>query len=257
MDVLRKELNLIYESQHLEKENLDSTLIEKAKREARILADIGLGCAVITDASCDRCYIFSNTLCALLGLTDRVKSESQSDSSDEDEIYMRMHPEDLVEKRMLEYEFFKFVNTLPPEKKMSCKATCCIRIKDRNGEYRYINNSTQLVQLSPSGMMWLILCCYNLSPVKTTGSGIEPRIINCLSGEITPLSFYDRRNTILSQREKEIMLLIQEGKLSKQIAAELGISINTVNRHRQNIIEKLSVSNSIEAITAAKAMNLL
>ena len=51
--------------------------------------------------------------------------------------------------------------------------------------------------------------------------------------------------------------LIREGKASKQIAAILGISVNTVNRHRQNIIEKLSVGNSIEAITAATAMKLL
>ena len=53
------------------------------------------------------------------------------------------------------------------------------------------------------------------------------------------------------------MRLIQQGRASKQIAAALGISVNTVNRHRQNIISKLSVGNSVEAITAAKAMRLL
>jgi DNA-binding CsgD family transcriptional regulator len=61
----------------------------------------------------------------------------------------------------------------------------------------------------------------------------------------------------LTDREKEILLLIKEGKLSKQIAEILGISIHTVNRHRQNILERLSVGNSVEALTAAISMRLL
>ncbi len=37
----------------------------------------------------------------------------------------------------------------------------------------------------------------------------------------------------------------------------LNISKNTVDRHRQNILEKLSVANTYEAIAAAEAMSLL
>ena len=66
-----------------------------------------------------------------------------------------------------------------------------------------------------------------------------------------------RRPHILTSREKEILSLIREGKPSKQIAALLGISIHTVSRHRQNIIEKLSVGNTVEAIMAASLMKLM
>ena len=45
--------------------------------------------------------------------------------------------------------------------------------------------------------------------------------------------------------------------MSKEIAVRLGISVNTVNRHRQNILEKLSVDTSIEALNAAQAMGVL
>lgn len=45
--------------------------------------------------------------------------------------------------------------------------------------------------------------------------------------------------------------------MSKDIARILSISINTVNRHRQNILEKLQVSNSIEACRVAKELKLL
>jgi DNA-binding NarL/FixJ family response regulator len=44
--------------------------------------------------------------------------------------------------------------------------------------------------------------------------------------------------------------------MSKEIASDLSISINTVNRHRQNILEKLHVDNSIEACRIAKGLNL-
>ena len=49
----------------------------------------------------------------------------------------------------------------------------------------------------------------------------------------------------------------RKGLSSKEIAAALYISVNTVNRHRQNILEKLSVGNSIEACRAAELMKLL
>jgi DNA-binding NarL/FixJ family response regulator len=61
----------------------------------------------------------------------------------------------------------------------------------------------------------------------------------------------------LTSREKEILLLISKGEISKVIADQLNISINTVNRHRQNILEKLNVNNSIEAVRTADALNLL
>jgi len=39
------------------------------------------------------------------------------------------------------------------------------------------------------------------------------------------------------------MQLIRQGKRSKEIAEKLTLSVNTVNRHRQNIFQKLNVSN--------------
>ncbi|HEX6176436.1 MAG TPA: response regulator transcription factor, partial [Candidatus Binatia bacterium] len=45
----------------------------------------------------------------------------------------------------------------------------------------------------------------------------------------------------LSQREREILQLVAEGKSSKEIAAILGISETTVKTHRNNIMGKLNV----------------
>jgi DNA-binding NarL/FixJ family response regulator len=45
----------------------------------------------------------------------------------------------------------------------------------------------------------------------------------------------------LSSRELEVLQLIAEGKANKEAAAELGISIKTVEKHRQNLMGKLSI----------------
>ena len=45
----------------------------------------------------------------------------------------------------------------------------------------------------------------------------------------------------LSSREMEALQLIAEGKANKQIAGELGISIKTVEKHRQRLMEKLDI----------------
>ena len=45
----------------------------------------------------------------------------------------------------------------------------------------------------------------------------------------------------LSQREREILQLVAEGKSSKEIAAILGIGETTVKTHRNNIMGKLNV----------------
>lgn len=257
MDVLRKELESIYASQCLDVEYLPEERLEEVRTLASAIVRVNNACAVVTDASCDRCYVYSGTFGELMGFCGKGERCVEVASSDEDQIYTRIHPEDLVEKRMLEYEFFKMVDTLETDVKMDYKATCRIRIMGTDGEYRNVDNSTQVIGLSPAGKIWLILCCYDLSPIQTDEDGINSRIISNRTGEIMPLSFVARRGRVLTAREKEILHLIEEGMPSKQIADELGISVHTVNRHRQNIIEKLSVGNSIEAITAAKAMRLL
>lgn len=258
MDILRKELDRIYQSQNLDAEYLDEGRITACKEIASNVASATGGCCVITDAARDYCYLYAGGLSSLIGLDGAPDLYREIGSSDEDVIYTRLHPEDLVEKRMLEYEFFRFVDPLPPSEKKKYKATCRIRVRDREGNYIFIDNSTQIIEPSPGGKIWLILCCYDLSPLqKGMPEGINAHIKNNHTGEITELAFGEKKSHILSDREKEILRLVSEGKLSKQIAGILGISVNTVNRHRQNILEKLSVVNSYEAITAARAMGLL
>jgi DNA-binding NarL/FixJ family response regulator len=51
-----------------------------------------------------------------------------------------------------------------------------------------------------------------------------------------------KKNTVrLSSREMEVLQLIAEGEPNKQVAAELGISTKTVEKHRQSLMQKLNI----------------
>jgi DNA-binding NarL/FixJ family response regulator len=45
----------------------------------------------------------------------------------------------------------------------------------------------------------------------------------------------------LTSREYEVLQLVAEGSANKQVAAELGISIKTVEKHRQHLMDKLNI----------------
>ncbi len=45
----------------------------------------------------------------------------------------------------------------------------------------------------------------------------------------------------LTSREAEVLQLVAEGAANKQVATELGISIKTVEKHRQHLMDKLNI----------------
>ncbi len=55
----------------------------------------------------------------------------------------------------------------------------------------------------------------------------------------------------LTTREKEVLKLIGEGYTSREIAEMLFLSINTVDRHRTNIMDKLGMHNKSQLIKFA------
>ena len=48
-------------------------------------------------------------------------------------------------------------------------------------------------------------------------------------------------DTVLTNREREVLQLIAEGKSTKEIAACLGVSVKTIETHRRQIMEKLGI----------------
>ena len=58
----------------------------------------------------------------------------------------------------------------------------------------------------------------------------------------------------LTQREHEVMQLVVAGKLNKQIADELEISMKTVEAHRARVMEKMGVRTLAELVKAVMTL---
>ncbi|MBW1806957.1 MAG: response regulator transcription factor [Deltaproteobacteria bacterium] len=61
----------------------------------------------------------------------------------------------------------------------------------------------------------------------------------------------------LTEREKEVLLLIVKGHTNREIAKVLGISVNTAKRHITNIFDKLGVNDRVQAAVSAILLKLV
>jgi DNA-binding CsgD family transcriptional regulator len=79
----------------------------------------------------------------------------------------------------------------------------------------------------------------------------EPR-----AGEFTP---NERAQTSLgiTERERQVLQLLADGRSNKEIAARLGLSPNTVKTHVARLFEKLRVARRTEAIQLARELGIV
>lgn len=85
--------------------------------------------------------------------------------------------------------------------------------------------------------------CHAIDVVKTDHTYISPSVADAVIQDYVTNLPSDDRNvySVLSDRERQVLQLIAEGKTTKQIAAECSVSVKTVETHRQNIMEKLGL----------------
>lgn len=61
----------------------------------------------------------------------------------------------------------------------------------------------------------------------------------------------------LTVREAEVLQLIAEGFANKQIAGELGLSVKTVEKHRQQVMNKLNIHDTASLVRHAAAKGII
>ncbi|HZL09199.1 MAG TPA: LuxR C-terminal-related transcriptional regulator [Prolixibacteraceae bacterium] len=182
-------------------------------------------------------------------------------SPDNDYINQRMHPDDLAHLNHVSWQFFELILKVDPvwsEQMKFIKMIMDYRTLGRDGNYVRVIEQHKLLELDKYGNVWLSMSILDLSPDQDMNSMCRYRLINTLTGELYnfPSSEIMAEHK-LSFREQEILQLLAKGHISKQIADKLFISVNTVNTHRQRIIEKLNVSNTVEAVQYAGRLGLI
>lgn len=218
---------------------------------AESYARIENGIAVLSDLKERISYIYYGGIAKYLGIGTPSECR-QIDSIWEDDVFNIFAEADMEKRHINELRFLHFLKSIPNKQKQNYYLNDILRVKSHCKGPIYIRHRIFYVGYQPNGSVRLALCLYNV----VSNSDESSSIVNTLTGETIPIMLQDCRD-LLSQREKTVLKLIDEGRISKEISHILSISIYTVNRHRQNILAKLNVSNSIEACRIATAMKLL
>ena len=66
-----------------------------------------------------------------------------------------------------------------------------------------------------------------------------------------------QRASVLTLREQEVMRLLAEGRTVREVAAELSLSIKTIEAHKLNLMRKLDIHNRTSLIESAVRMGLM
>lgn len=249
---MRKILNTKLLAQHFEFNPTPHLMLDNAKSIARMYSIMENCISVLSDLRTRKSYIYNGAVADLLGLS---ADETEITSIWEDELLNKVHPEDLEKKYKLEFDFFQLLNTIDVTDRKDYQVITKLRIKKKDGKYAFVQHRLIYVASSEDGSIWLALCLYNLifdHPEFEIPQGV---ILNNRTGKVIKDN-EDRFGTLLSLREKEVLQLIKYGRRSKEIADKLSLSINTVNRHRQNIFRKLNVTNAMEACKVAENTGL-
>lgn len=235
-------------------ETSDSNHLAQCQKIAQGYAFTENSIAVLSDLKANKSYIYNGRFADAIGIADN-RDEKTINSIWEEEIFSKIHPDDLLNKHLLELSFFQLLRALPIEQRCDYHIASNIRMLDKSGEYLPALHRMFYLRSCSSGSLWLALCLYNHSnSTDTTKTG--GHIINSATGDIVSIN-REKSNNLLSTREKEILTLIERGNSSNEIAGLLSISKNTVSRHRQNILLKLRVKNSFEACRVAKSMGII
>lgn len=94
----------------------------------------------------------------------------------------------------------------------------------------------------------------HIETVHEGGAALDKKVTKTL---ITTMRNKHYNETLLSERENQIIQLVCDGKTNKEIANELFLSIQTIKTHLKKIFDKLDVSDRAQAVAVAMRKNLV
>jgi len=81
-------------------------------------------------------------------------------------------------------------------------------------------------------------------------------IIQIIQNKVMPSNIEDVKQVSITKREQDVLNLVAEGLTSAEIAANLNLSIRTVESHRYNIMQKLGIKSAASLVKFAVGRNL-
>ena len=244
MEDLQKEHIRLLSLQRFDEADLDYSLLEYHKQMLSHLAKVSNSGITVFDMSKRKHVYTSFNFGGIFG--------DCKEGIDE-----RVHPDDLCPLVKNGIAALKFLHA-NKENLQDYKMISEFRIRNAIGQYVRVVEQYTLLEKDKSGNAWLSLSVLDLSPDQSSFKTVRGHILNVKENKFFSIeNLSSKKTSDLTTREIAVLQLIKEGLLSKEISEQLFISVHTVNTHRQRILEKLDVNNSMEAVKYASALGLI
>ncbi len=169
-----------------------------------------------------------------------------------------LHPNDTSFVRHAQVATFDFLNNQPPQERKDYKMVLDLTLVHPKGYFYRVVLQSVILELDKDGKIWLVMNIIEMISKNSSYTLPQCQLIDTKNGKQIALPGFNAENSVaLTNREKEILKLLAQGLESKDIAQKLFISLNTVNNHRQNIINKTGTENMGQALLYAKRIGTI
>lgn len=251
---IRKILQDIYIDHKLQEADLDYTIIETYKVDFDRLSKLSNRCFFIVDLYTFKYIYTSENFSDIFGY---IPVCGQTNSVSEELLDSKIHPDDFFEYKKNLFRVGEFLIQKPKNERTDYTHVFELRIQNIQKQYVRVSWERQALETDKFGNLWLMLGTVHILSSQSNETGTKSFFLNQKTGERIPFDCPKEPRYVLTSREKEILGFIQQGLLSKEIASRLSISVNTVNIHRQNILQKMQVNNSLEAVGKGRESGIL
>lgn len=235
-----------------EEKNLDYNALSKHLKSLQNLAEISNSGINVFDLHKKEIVFFSANYGKLLGY-----KPSDFETLNYQFFDGKIHPDEKLKLALNGISNLKIFNAFSSEDKLNHKAIYEYRMLNADNKYVRLVEQYQILELDRSGQIWLMLSIVDISPNQEADSPVKCQLLNFRTGHFIPVEIARTAELELTPREIEILKLVKQGLISKEISDRLSISVHTVNTHRQRFLEKLGANNSFEAVTFASKFGLL
>jgi DNA-binding CsgD family transcriptional regulator len=242
----REKIETILTGQTFDKNDDKAKLV---RDYAKGMADMEQVIVVVSDLKYRKSDIYNGAFASVLGLSGNTRIGSIW----EQEILSLMSDEEQEEKYLAELRFYNEMRHIPRSKRDTIYLTSKLRFRTNEDKIINVLHRMYYVYEEDSDVVRFAVCVYGPLTFDFSGKSV---MVNSINGEIQAITSASD-NKILSKREKQILLCVERGLTSVQIAEELSISKFTVSRHRQDILAKLQVKNSTEACRLARSLGII
>ncbi len=240
-------------SKKIEESSLDYSIVEKHIQTSNLISTLGNSGVSIFDLNRKQHLYYSYNFAELLG----YKLED-IEINGQDFLDSKIHADDKLILFQNGITVLKLFSNFSADEKKNYKLINEFRMLNSQNEYVRLIEQHQALELDRLGNTWLSISIIDFSPNQEKFEGVKSQLFNFRTGTIVPFQNTNSKPRIeLTSREKEILKLVKQGLLSKEISETLSISVHTVNTHRQRFLEKLEANNSMEAVIFATKLGLL